>query len=377
MKLENVTECDSSDEELDLARESSLYEIGSRLLNNNLVKSKYHSKKVYNLKYKSNPGSKILNKFLIGDEYTDSDILSSVYSLNKENKDETSTKVTKTITEAKNLYNDLEKIACSEEYKADKGRINTKGFKCFKALQSNCSTKEVADTWGIKPEKVKNFLEHIDVTQNLMEKILSQYVQANKIFQQKLETIVSTKTDPDWRIFIDLFCNAMLADVSDKLSKQDRIISDDITKACSLGVYKDNKDASEFLANSLIYQKHLRSITKFIGLRDIGKDFSVTNKIAYDDVFYIDTISKFSTGLKRSEKLTSVGTYDDVANKLKDALSKINRTTKEVASLFQDVLKGKKIEDDDASKVIIDIAYLLFSCEPNRNPSALITNAMF
>ena len=71
-----------------------------------------------------------------------------------------------------------------------------------KALQSNCSTKEVADTWGIKPEKVKNFLEHIDVNSFneilLLEKSGYLFQFAEQVISTEEEVIVEVKAVQNW-----------------------------------------------------------------------------------------------------------------------------------------------------------------------------------
>ena len=67
---------------------------------------------------------------------------------------------------------------------------------------------------------------------------------------------------------------------------------------------------------------------------------------------------------------------------LHQAQEKLQLNNQQLIEAFQNILKGKSLYSKyetnlGAVKTLYDITYLLFSCEPNRNPESLISNAMF
>jgi len=146
----------------------------------------------------------------------------------------------------------------------------------------------------------------------------------------------------------------------------------------------DQENASLFLSNSLFYQKLLKTTAKTLGVMHFPKQANSEYPLFIDkNKLKINIFSEFTNTLKRTEKVTALGTYENVSLQLTQVRDKLKKSDKEIVGFFPRILKGedlfKTCSDLDPAtiKVLYDIAYLLFSCEANRNPSALITNAMF
>lgn len=304
------------------------------------------------------------------------------------------------LIEVKELYTYLEKLAGTQAYFTKDGTVNTVNLKCFDVLQKAASQKKldnitktsVANTWGIKKSKVEGFLSECkNKWGNFLELIecRSVFQGMNNVIQGKIQKFITASShDMDFNFVLYLACNKELEGITHYLSQGDKQISDRIKE---LDFFSEGKglqsDASEFLSKSLLCQKYLKTLAKFVSLRNLqGTDkHTVANKItiSISKNHELDISNDFSSTSKRTEKVLTLGDYKNISKKLISALNGLSESAIGVVDLFKGILKGevlyseKSKNDTDHVKDLHDIVYLLFSCESNRNPSTLITNAMF
>ncbi len=306
------------------------------------------------------------------------------------------------LIEVKKLYTYLEKLAGTKTYCSKGGTVNTVNLKCFDVLQKATSQKKldnitktsVANTWGIKESKVEDFLNECEEEcNNFLELIKCRNVfrDMNNIIQGKIQKFITKLDhDMDFNFVLYLACDKEVSGITHYLSQEDKQISDKIKVLDFFSTGKGSQlDASEFLSNSLLYQKYLKTLAKFVSLRNLqGTDkHTVASKITISTTknHELDISSDFSSTSKRTEKVLTLGDYKNVSKKLTSSLNGLNEPAEKVVDLFKRILKGEALysknlqskNNTDHVKDLHDIVYLLFSCEPNRNPSALITNAMF
>lgn len=294
----------------------------------------------------------------------------------------------KIIAKVKTLYQKLEDL--QKVYKTAKGKIDTENFSCFKELSRYYKTPdnqnaqdELCKVFGIDKSKKQNFLKQVDDIADAQEnsqRFLQKIDSSTTIYISKLQNIVTDAIPLDLAFLIDIKNNGLLTfkqlnhnnEISEKLVEV-RVFNSD-----------DNGDASTFLSNSLFYQKLLKTTAKTLGLMHFPKQANGEYPLLIgDDKLKINIFSEFTSTLKRTEKVTALGTYENVSLQLTQVREKLEKSDQEIVNFFPRILKGENLFntcldlDHTAIKVLYDITYLLFSCEPNRNPSALITNAMF
>ena len=220
---------------------------------------------------------------------------------------------------------------------------------------------------------------------------------STKLLNDEIKThVISNKQTVNFDFGIHILCDEQLSlrekqspSLSNKLSDFDSIVNDKIKELPFFNTsINEETNAQEFLASSLTYQKFLKTITKFTLLRTHGNEIDTNvqyGKAMYKDKSYSKTISTkstLSTGLKRTEEVSALGNYSNISKMLLKAQETLKLTDQELIKTFQDILKGQNLYNKhkttpDAIKALYDITYLLFSCEANRNPEALISNAIF
>ncbi|XP_065644964.1 uncharacterized protein LOC136075511 [Hydra vulgaris] len=300
-----------------------------------------------------------------------------------------------TVINAQKLYKQI------EEKLPEGGLIITENLKCFKVLNScenwlNISNKEqinISDAFNFSKEEVQTFLNSISEIEGI-KVIISNLIDLTKksssILNDKITNhVTSERQTLDFDFALDILCNEHLYDLSSKLSDFDSIVSKKIKELPFFNTSVNEEiNAQEFLASSLTYQKFLKTITKFTLLRTHGDE--IDTNVQYGEALYqnksysktISTKSTLSKGLKRTEEVSALGNYCNISKMLLQAQQKLELTDQELIKTFQDILKGQNLYNrhkptPDVVKTLYDITYLLFSCEANRNPEALISNAIF
>jgi hypothetical protein len=300
-----------------------------------------------------------------------------------------------TIINAQELYKQIENKLPAE------GLINTENLKCFKILNScknwaNVSNKEqinISHAFNLAKEEVQTFLNSISKIKDikvLINNLIDLTTKSSNILNDKITNhVTSERYTLNFDFALDILCDEQLYDLSSKLSDFDSVVSDKIKELPFFNT-SDNEgtNAQDFLASSLTYQKFLKTITKFTLLRTHGDEIDTNvqyGKTMYQDKSYSKTIStksKLSAGLKRTEEISGLGNYSNISKTLLQAQEKLGLTDQELIKVFQNILKGQNLYNKykttpDVVKTLYDITYLLFSCETNRNPEALISNAIF
>jgi hypothetical protein len=297
------------------------------------------------------------------------------------------------IKKTQELYNKIEEI---KNEISGPGIINIEDLKCFRVLNKYITKQrldqnqqlELSNVWGIKQDTVSKFFAEIKKIPNApatIQDVLRLVESKSYAVNHEVKNYIAEQSSTIKPCMINLFYDQekYLLDIRHHLANYDKDIK---IKIQELGFFVDSGDATtaqNFLVSSLLYQKYLKTITKFVSIRECGS--AIANKINIFDIAEIDITNEFSVGLKRKEKVISLGTYQNISERLLIAQSRLELTNEELIGSFKSILRGKNLFQEkekyqyhhDSVKTMYDLVYLLFSCETNRNPSALISNAIF
>ena len=297
------------------------------------------------------------------------------------------------INSTKLLYNQIKDIIQKGKYKQEKGLIDVEKLYCFEVLDKyvngQVDNKALSKAFGIKEEIVNDFCGKLWEIQNIQHTVRQLCLlkeEGRSLLTQKIyQHITSTREQNinKFNFVITLACNKKLHNELDHNFVQ---YNTDIHQETEKLKFFDEKilsfDApSNFLSKSILYQKHLKTAIKFRELQQFPNQLNGGYIIATDKD-QIKLENTFTSGLKRTEKVSSLGTYNQIANILTEVKEILEYTSDaQLIDAFKALLTGKKLDynynQNEAIKVLKDTVYLLFSCEPNRNPSALITNVIF
>ncbi|XP_065646318.1 uncharacterized protein LOC136076794 [Hydra vulgaris] len=295
--------------------------------------------------------------------------------------------------QVKGIYDELENDV--PKYKADvkHPKINTKNLGHFKLISEliNKDNFEEQDKtkletiFNLNPKKSQEFFNQIknirDIS-NTLYTILEIYKNATPIMQSSIFDIITGKASNGFSLIIQCInwhAETELKFFANKVSNAVPLV---IHYIKNLDYFEplqnsNNEDALNFLSSSLAYQKILRIYSKFapLGFNISAISTPILFKTSSGDKT-IDITQELLFSTKRTEKVINFSTYTSIQK----ALEKTELGAAEIVSKLQNIIKGKLNNEDidsDRLKTLLEISYLLFSCESNRNPSALISNAMF
>lgn len=149
---------------------------------------------------------------------------------------------------------------------------------------------------------------------------------------------------------------------------------------------ENNNTAEEFFANFKLTHRIIRSKTKEVGIENY-RNTSIRHNIELSD-FTINADIEISKKGTRTDyrKLPLKRQSSAYSGLVKDEFDIKPGTSQLLKSILQGIIKGNKVSDEDMGKLLVDsrdkeflykFVDLLFNCEPERNASAFLTNAMF
>ena len=294
------------------------------------------------------------------------------------------------LEKSKEFYEAAAEIQKKYKGTAINGVIDSVNLKCFHTLKSSIAKEDdltpLEKSWGLQKNTGSKFLNEVKEKANCTS-IISNFIdfmdQKSLVTQKKIrDYLVEDSTISNIELcMISMFYDQEkhLSGILTRLSEFDRIVNDAI-KELKFFAGAEQPTAEGFLVSGLLYQKYLKTITKFSAFREYGK--KIASKINVFNRIDIDTTNSFSTGLKRTEQVIGFDVYTDAKDSLVSAQLALRLGNEELVGCFKSILRGKNLfeayhNNFDAVKILYDITYLLFSSEANRNPSALISNAIF
>jgi hypothetical protein len=148
----------------------------------------------------------------------------------------------------------------------------------------------------------------------------------------------------------------------------------------------DTQPPEEFFANFKLDHRIIRSKIKEIGI-DNYRDAPISHNIFISDLT-INADTEISKGGARTDyrKLPLKGQSSAYSNLVSNELNVKSGSGKLLKLLIQKIIREQEITDKEINNVLVDnrdleflykFIDLLFHCEPERNVSAFLTNAMF
>lgn len=164
-------------------------------------------------------------------------------------------------------------------------------------------------------------------------------------------------------------------------------INHTLLKKLPLNYYlEENNTQEEFFANFKLAHRIIRSKIKEIGIEN-HRDASIRHNISVSD-FTINADIEISKKGARTDlrQLPLKGQSTAYSSLISNELNIKSSTGQLLKLILQKVIKEQKISDEEITNLLVDnrdkeflykFTDLLFHCEPERNASAFLTNAMF
>lgn len=244
---------------------------------------------------------------------------------------------------------------------------------------------KIIKIYAINEEDIENVSQMIQKISGASKTIKALLPLCNKASTQLLKLINKTLRKHNLSeefIMSQIILDSKLQYIKNNSLKLEKELKEEIKE---LKFFTGN--SKDFFVSSLIYQKHIKTLSKFMLLKKGSKDVMTEVRFEFKDKsgkvctdYIISDITLSSLG-KASTEIKNLGSYENIQNILEKIKLDLNLTNKMLVKIMRDMLNSTEnsLSDEsyDSIHALYSIVYLLFSCEPNRNPSSLISNIIF